>query len=106
MGKPEGVAGQRLGLIKQYTTYKAAQRHKLVIAVPPAYSSQKCAECGHVDAENRVSQAEFRCVKCPHVDNAAAQHLQLNISQSEPFRAESCKLLAFALGASASTAKC
>ena len=78
-GLNKALLANALGLIKQFTTYKAAQRNKLVIAVPPAYSSQECAECGHVDAENRVSQAEFRCVKCQHVDNAdhnAARVLQ------------------------------
>ncbi|MFF7601808.1 zinc ribbon domain-containing protein [Streptomyces mirabilis] len=28
--------------------------------VDPAYTSRTCAECGHIDRANRVSQAWFR----------------------------------------------
>jgi putative transposase len=42
----------------------------LLIKVAPQFSSQTCAECGHVDAGNRLSQAEFHCLRCGHEDNA------------------------------------
>jgi putative transposase len=35
-----------------------------------AYSSQECAACGHVSAENRPDQATFHCVACGNQDNA------------------------------------
>jgi len=38
--------------------------------VPAAYTSQRCSVCGHVAAENRESQAVFRCVACGHTENA------------------------------------
>ena len=69
-GLNRALLANALGQVKQFTTYKAAQRNKLVIAVPPAYSSQECAECGHVAAENRVSQAQFHCGQCDHKDHA------------------------------------
>ncbi|WP_374121894.1 zinc ribbon domain-containing protein [Escherichia coli] len=31
-----------------------------MLAVPPAYTSQRCAYCGHTAKENRLSQS-----KCP-----------------------------------------
>lgn len=34
------------------------------LAVPPAYTSQRCSRCGHARAANRVSQAVFRCRVC------------------------------------------
>ncbi len=35
------------------------------------YSSQECAACGHVSADNRpTSQAVFLCVACGNKDNA------------------------------------
>ena len=34
------------------------------------YTSQRCSACGHVDAGNRVSQAEFQCLSCGHEANA------------------------------------
>ena len=41
-----------------------------VVEVDPAYSSQTCAECGHVAAESRRSQETFVCVACGHRANA------------------------------------
>ncbi|MHB1747076.1 MAG: RNA-guided endonuclease InsQ/TnpB family protein, partial [Leptospirillum sp.] len=43
---------------------------KLVIKVPPHYSSQECAHCGHIHPDNRPSQAEFVCQRCGLTDNA------------------------------------
>ncbi len=33
-------------------------------------TSRRCYACGHIDADNRRSQAVFRCVVCDHLDNA------------------------------------
>ena len=41
-----------------------------LIVVPPRYTSQKCSRCGHVSAENRKTQAGFRCVACGFEENA------------------------------------
>ncbi len=41
-----------------------------VIQVPAAYTSQKCAKCGHTEKANRKPQREFRCVACGHKNNA------------------------------------
>jgi putative transposase len=38
--------------------------------VNPAYTSQICHACGHCAAENRESQAVFRCRSCGHADHA------------------------------------
>ena len=43
---------------------------KLVIKVPPQFSLQECAHCGHIHPDNRPSQAEFVCQRCGHKDNA------------------------------------
>jgi putative transposase len=40
------------------------------VSVNPCYTSQTCAECHHFDAGNRVSQEEFRCLRCGHRDFA------------------------------------
>ncbi|MHB1956443.1 MAG: zinc ribbon domain-containing protein [Sulfobacillus sp.] len=53
-----------------FTRYKALRHHKLVITVPPAYSSQECAVCTFTSPDNRLSQAEFVCQRCGHIDNA------------------------------------
>ena len=64
-GLNRAIAAQAWGDVKTKTAYKTA-----VEVVPAAYSSQACAECGHVDKASRVSQAVFRCTNCGHEDNA------------------------------------
>jgi len=41
-----------------------------VVAVPAAYTSQRCSKCGHVDPTSRESQAVFRCTHCAHHEHA------------------------------------
>lgn len=41
-----------------------------VVAVPAAYTSQRCSQCGHVDPKSRESQAVFRCTHCSHHEHA------------------------------------
>ena len=38
--------------------------------VNPAYTSQTCHRCAHVDSDSRKSQAVFECIKCAHTDHA------------------------------------
>jgi putative transposase len=49
---------------------KAEEAGRTVVSVNPRHTSQTCHECGHVDAGNRVSQAEFLCRKCGHETHA------------------------------------
>jgi putative transposase len=55
---------------RRQLTYKQLWRGGLLLAVPPHYTSQRCAECGDVRADNRPSQAAFCCQACGHADNA------------------------------------
>jgi transposase len=38
--------------------------------VPAAYTSQECPKCEHRERKNRVSQSEFRCVRCSYETHA------------------------------------
>ena len=38
--------------------------------IRPAFTSQRCSACGHVDAESRESQARFVCTACGFADHA------------------------------------
>lgn len=38
--------------------------------INPAFTSQLCPVCGHIDKKNRPTQEMFCCVKCGHTDNA------------------------------------
>jgi putative transposase len=51
-------------------TYKAESAGRTVVTVKPHHTSQTCFECGHVEAGNRLSQAEFRCCACGYEDHA------------------------------------
>jgi len=50
--------------------YKAAWSGVMLVAVPPAYTSQACSACGFTDAGNRPSQARFVCLACGHAEHA------------------------------------
>ncbi|WP_330279531.1 transposase [Streptomyces sp. NBC_00569] len=54
----------------QFIAYKARRAGVPVVYVDPAYTSRTCAECGHTDKANRVSQAWFACRSCGFVDHA------------------------------------
>ena len=43
-----------------------------VVRVPPQNTSRACSRCGHVAAENRKTQAAFKCVSCGFKSNADA----------------------------------
>ena len=50
-----------------------------VVRVPPAYTSQTCLSCGHIDRNNRKG-AHFKCTRCKKTINAdtqAARHIWL-----------------------------
>jgi len=50
--------------------YKLAWNGGYLIAVPPQNTSRTCPCCGHVSADNRQTQAAFRCVECGFEENA------------------------------------
>jgi transposase len=45
---------------------------KAVFKVSAAYTSQECADCEHIQPENRQTQSLFVCQRCGHTDNADA----------------------------------
>ena len=57
-------------MFREMLAYKLAWRGGQLVAVPPAYTSQKCPECGYIAKENRRSQSVFECVQCGHSANA------------------------------------
>ena len=56
--------------IRRQLEYKQLWRGGQVLAVPPAYTSQRCVCCGHTAKENRLSQSKFRCQVCGYTANA------------------------------------
>jgi transposase len=59
---------------------KAKELGIKVIFVDPQYTSQRCSRCGHIDKENRLTQARFVCTACGFEENAdynASQNLAI-----------------------------
>ncbi|UIA90414.1 transposase [Erwinia tracheiphila] len=56
--------------LRRQLEYKQLWRGGQVLAINPAYTSQKCACCGHTAKENRQSQSQFECLACGYTENA------------------------------------
>jgi IS605 OrfB family transposase len=68
------------GLLVRRLEEKAPGR---VEKVNPAYTSQRCSACGHVDARSRESQARFVCTACRFVGHADVNAAR-NIAAGHP----------------------
>jgi transposase len=66
-GLNRGILASGWGLLARRLQDKAPGR---VEKIPPAYTSQRCSECGHVAADSRESQALFRCTACGYTEHA------------------------------------
>jgi len=66
-GLNRGILASGWGLLARRVKEKAPGR---VEEIPPAFTSQRCSECGHVAADSRESQALFRCTACQYTGNA------------------------------------
>jgi transposase len=66
-GLNRSILASGWGLLARRLNDKAPGR---VEKIQPAYTSQRCSVCGHVAADNRKSQAVFRCTACGYTGNA------------------------------------
>jgi transposase len=66
-GLNRGILGSGWGLLVRRLADKAPGR---VEKVSPAFTSQRCSACGHVDANSRESQPRFVCTACGFAGNA------------------------------------
>ena len=60
-GLNRAILGSGWGLLVRRLQDKAPGR---VEKISPAFTSQRCSACGHVDAHSRESQARFVCTAC------------------------------------------
>ncbi len=65
------------GVFLTILSHKAESAGRELIAVNPAGTSRTCARCRHCAADNRVTQAEFRCTACGH-----AAHADVNAAEN------------------------
>ncbi|MEU4048475.1 transposase [Streptomyces olivaceus] len=78
--KPQRVAlhSWAFAQLGGFIVYKAEWAGVPLVFVDPAYTSQTCAECGHVDKRNRVDQGLFICRGCgvvAHADRNASHNI-------------------------------
>lgn len=57
------------GEFERQLRYKLEWSGGQLIKINPAYTSQTCNKCGHVDKENR-NEEKFCCKSCDHQDHA------------------------------------
>ena len=55
--------------LQQFIKTKASEYNIDVVFINPAYTSQKCSECGYIDENNRNGR-NFKCLKCNHSEDA------------------------------------
>lgn len=78
--KPQRVALHcwAFAQLADFIVYKAKRAGVPLVFVDPAYTSQTCAECGHVDKRNRLDQGLFICRGCgvvAHADRNASHNI-------------------------------
>jgi putative transposase len=74
-GLNQSILASAWGLLVRRLEDKAPDR---IEKVNPAFTSQRCSACGHVDAKSRESQAAFACTACGyacHADVNAARNI-------------------------------
>jgi putative transposase len=69
-GLNRSLRNAALGRLAKCIEYKAELAAVAYIEVPPAYTSQRCHQCGHTCKGNRESQAVFHCLSCSWTGNA------------------------------------
>ncbi|MFD8086986.1 RNA-guided endonuclease InsQ/TnpB family protein [Kitasatospora sp. NPDC059722] len=74
-GLNRSISDAGWGVFLTILTAKAACAGRETMAVDPRNTSRQCPQCGHTTAENRPTQAVFRCTGCDyqaHADTVAA----------------------------------
>jgi len=71
-GLNKSILDQGWGEFRRQLEYKLTWAGGILVAVPPQNTSSTCPRCNHVSAENRKTQARFRCVKCDYTNHADA----------------------------------
>ena len=86
LNKPQRVTlhSWAFAQLGRFLEYKARRAGVPLVYVDPAYTSQECAECHHIEKANRVDQARFICRRC-----GVVAHADRNASRTIAHRGES-----------------
>lgn len=74
--------------LRSFIEYKSKRAGVPVVIVNPAYTSQTCPCCGHIDKANRPNQATFLCVQCGFsgsADHVAAVNIGSRAAVGQPY---------------------
>ena len=63
-GLNRGILNANWGRIRVCLERYAKKFGRTFLAIAPRYTSQRCSRCGHVHADNRVTQDKFVCTHC------------------------------------------
>ncbi|WP_369792796.1 RNA-guided endonuclease InsQ/TnpB family protein [Thiomonas sp. FB-Cd] len=69
-GLNRSILDQGWAEFRRQLDYKLAWSGGCLIAVPPHNTSRTCPCCGHIAADNRRTQAQFKCVACGYANHA------------------------------------
>lgn len=73
----KSIADASWNQFRQFLTYKAAEAGRKLGVVNPAYTSQICSKCGHLERKE-LTEREHKCARCgytAHRDLNAAQNI-------------------------------
>jgi putative transposase len=73
----KSIADVSWNQFRQFLTYKAAEAGRKLGLVNPAYTSQVCSQCGHLEPK-KLAEREHKCSQCgytAHRDFNAAQNI-------------------------------
>jgi putative transposase len=69
-GLNRAILDQGWAEFRRQLEYKLDWSGGYLIAVAPHNTSRLCPACGHIAAQNRLTQARFACVECGHEQHA------------------------------------
>lgn len=69
-GLNKSILDQGWHELRRQLEYKMRWKGGIYGEVNPRNTSRECACCGHIEKDNRKTQAEFICQSCGHSDNA------------------------------------
>ena len=64
------ILDQGWGEFRRQLEYKLEWNGGMLLAVPPANTSQTCPECDHISEYNRKTQSQFECIRCGYKNHA------------------------------------
>ena len=69
-GLNKAILDQGWAEFRRQLDYKLQWSGGWLVAVPPHNTSRTCPCCGHIAADNRRTQAQFKCVACGYANHA------------------------------------